>query len=127
MTEPEQAAAARAFLWENWRHKRRVSCVVLTRTIEGEPRPVNYQVRPDTQGRWHVSADWEWWCCWFYGMEGKAMEKRSGSTTYYGIRRLDKATRQPIPDNEPRKPETYLIVLEPTLTRPVEKPVGKLL
>jgi hypothetical protein len=95
--------------------------------MEGEQRPTNYHVRPDANGTWHIAADWEWWCCWSFGVEGKPAEKRTGSVKYYGVGRIDMVKRQPVHPDAERKPNTYFLVLEAMPTKEGAKPGGKIL
>ena len=111
----------RNFLWEHWSQHRLGRIVSTIYSLEGDPTTISFYVEPDENGAWRVATEYERYCCWFYGMEGKERKRETGKGTYYIVERVvggrDAKAKEfrivwsVIPAKEKRRSGTYALRL----------------
>jgi hypothetical protein len=110
--EEEEALKARArqCIWENWRRTRPALCAVVRTNIEGEPTIHNFQLNRGAGGQWQVFLEVTYECCWHDAPEAKKLKTDgAGAHVYRIVERVDAESRQVIPAEQDRRPDTYVL------------------
>jgi hypothetical protein len=110
--EEEEALKARArqCIWDNWRRTRPALCAVVRTNIEGEPTIHNFQLNRGAGGQWQVFLEVANECCWHDAPEARRLKPDgAGARVYRIVERIDAESRQVIPAEQDRRPDTYLL------------------
>ncbi|HZH32189.1 MAG TPA: hypothetical protein VEY11_15595 [Pyrinomonadaceae bacterium] len=110
--EEEDALKARArqCIWENWRLKRPALCAVVRTNIEGELTTHSFQLNRGAGGQWQVFLEVSRECCWHDAPEAKKLKTDgAGAHIYRIVERVDAKSKQVVPAEQDRRPDTYVL------------------